>query len=145
MKILRWLLIALSPLLVVLAYLIWQLINPPRHDPVLIEQLTNEYRQENGLQPLERDPYLCSIANERIVEIQSDWSHRGFYEAIRLGYYNDSYDLYGENLTNTKGGSVVALTNFKKSHTHNENLLGDYNLICVAVDGTYVVQIFGKK
>ena len=115
-------------------------------------RLTNEYRVSQGLNVLEKDLELCEVAEIRAREIVDTWSHERpdgtkFYN-ILLGM---KYEMVaaGENIGRYQNSEEEVLDMWKQSETHNENMLGDYTHIGVAIykeDGKYhFVQIFTRR
>lgn len=99
-------------------------------------RLTNEYRVSQGLNALEKDLELCEVAEIRVREIVDTWSHERpdgtkFYN-ILLGM---KYEMVaaGENIGRYQNSEEEVLDMWKQSETHNENMLGDYTHIGVAI------------
>ena len=121
-----------------------------------VEQAINKYRAERGLNPLITYEPLCDLAKVRVYEIKTDWSHFGFEK--RSGENSGDGTLYkrfcdtdklkctfiGENLARDFTSTSSVLNAWKVSKGHNDNLLGDYNSQCVAIDGLYIASLFAK-
>lgn len=117
----------------------------PNTEEAEIIRLTNEYRQANGLNALAVDDRMEEAATTRALEASVLWSHTRpngtpWYTA------NEAL-LYGENLASyyTKPENVVNA--WINSDAHRENLLKDFDTICVkkvVVEGvSYYAQEFG--
>lgn len=107
----------------------------------IIENLVNDYREENGLPRLIHDPELCKLAEVRAEEIKTDWSHAGFEE--RWGTFE--YSVFGENLGSGFLTERAFINAWKKSKSHNAGMLDtEVDRTCVATSGSYAVQLFIK-
>ena len=97
----------------------------------------NQYRQSNGLYPLEFTDDLNRIAALRLPEIQISFSHDGI-KKYRLA----------ENLNMISFGPLSnrdALSSWKGSPSHNANMLdADYRFTGYANGRGYAVQVFSK-
>jgi len=108
-------------------------------DAMTIENLVNDYREEKGLPRLIHDDNLCVIAKERAKEIKTDYSHAGFER--RWGTFK--YKRISENILHGSISNYAALKNWEGSPAHNAGMLDtEVDRTCVAVNGTYVVQLF---
>lgn len=110
--------------------------------------LVQSYRQEKGLKPYTKSEILCKIANNRVDEIQYNYSHDGFSSELLKPYENESkYTKIAENLgaenffTNHESD---VLKGWKNSVPHNETLMADYTDSCLKCKGQYCVQLFAK-
>ena len=98
---------------------------------------------------LQKYNLLCNLAQIRVEEIKTDWSHEGFKaknNEIYSKYCNENNIIctsVGENLAkgDFKNEADVVLS-WENSPEHKQNMLGDYNVQCVAVSGTYYVSLF---
>lgn len=101
-----------------------------------------QWRIEKGKNTYTRDYYLCYIANARVKEVQTDWSHNGFWvhvpEMFRHGYY-----CVGENLARGFSSTESMLNAWLLSGTHRINLEWNYTHSCVVCSNNYCVQMFG--
>ena len=121
-------------------------------DAAEIVRLTNEYREEKGLAPLEHLPAVDALAALRAMEAEENWSHTrpdgtGF-ETV-FSQYGFSYRGYGENLfsVNARFSPEEVLEAWKDSPSHNENLLRpQFDAIGVGVckvgEDYYYCQLF---
>ena len=120
-------------------------------DPDEIIRLTNEYRVSQGLNELEKDEILCEVAEIRAKEIVHTWSHTRpdgtkFYKLLK----DQDYEMQaaGENIGRYQKTADEVMQMWKESKSHNENMLGNYTRIGVAVyqeNGNYhFVQIFAR-
>jgi len=104
---------------------------------ILMEKV-NAYRESMGLSTLKKSDRLCDIAKIRIVEVQENWSHEGFY-AERFC----KECTIGENLAKEYISEQSTLSNWIKSPSHREQMVTPYTHACVVTDKDYAVQIFG--
>lgn len=122
-------------------------------------ELINDYRQQNGLEPLGLSAPL-SVASERHSE---DMGTYGFFSHTTQGssYYpagsghperiaqeGYDYDTYtAENLAYGQATAAGVFEAWRVSPDHNVNMLGDYSVIGIGlawVDGTpYWTAVFG--
>lgn len=109
-----------------------------------VEKLVNGYRVNLGLNPLEHDPKLCEIAEDRLKDVPLDWSHAGFKEKYYLeNTPNAFYKSLGENLAKDYQTSLEVLYAWSKSPTHKENIVNPkFTHSCIATDTNHVVHIF---
>ena len=71
----------------------------PNHDaPIIIhfEQILNEYRHSNGLNPIVIDGSIKEFADHRSKSLVTDYSHNGFNENIHS--YISDFTYGGENI-----------------------------------------------
>lgn len=124
-------------------------VNIPEFSDLKIEEEINNFRQRNNLSKLTRYEPLCALANLRVEEIKTDWSHKGFEERnqeIYTKYCNKGALICtsaGENLA--KGDFIDekgVVNGWENSPDHKENMMGDYNVQCVAVSGKFYVSLF---
>lgn len=118
-----------------------------------VETEINAFRQSQGLEPLGKWEPLCDFAKIRVYEIKEDFSHAGFEErTINFGE-GSVYEQFcdkdsvkctraGENLAKGYYESKEVVQGWADSPGHRKNMLGEYNVQCVAVDGGYVVSLF---
>jgi uncharacterized protein YkwD len=107
-------------------------------DAKVIEELVNDYREENGLPRLIHDPELCKLAEIRAEEITKDYSHAG----IEARFDTFPYQKLSENLSLAKNDWEV-VRGWKKSQAHNLGMLDtEVDRTCVATKGSYAVQLF---
>lgn len=110
----------------------------PAINGIDIMKLVNEYRLETNRPKLIYSDFLCSIANKRLTEIRTDWSHNGFLKSK----YCDNCTL-GENLSKNFLFSDQVMDGWLNSQPHKRILDMNYTHSCIATDGDYIVQIFG--
>lgn len=112
---------------------------------------TNEYRTEQGLSTLQKDEILCEVAEIRAKEIVNVWSHTRpdgtkFYNILE----NMDYKMgaAGENLGRYQKSIDEVMEMWKKSSSHNKNMLSNYTRMGAAIyeeNGLfYFVQIFTR-
>lgn len=110
-------------------------------DAMKIEGLVNGYREQNGLPRLTHDDKLCELAELRAEEISKDYSHAGV--EARFGTF--SYKRLSENIVAGRLTDFATFSSWKGSPSHNAGMLDPLvDKTCVAVNGTYVVQLFIK-
>ena len=123
-----------------------------------VVELVNQYRIENGLEPLTVMTDLSDAAFLRSYETAYQFSHmrpngESCFSVVPFGtiYYG-----VAENIAAGQATPEVVMKTWKNSAGHNENMLGNYNCIgvgCFITKGTnsygqyryYWVQIFGWK
>ena len=96
------------------------------------------WRSENNLDQYIYDQSLCDVANARLGEIKSDWSHKGFAKYI----HNVDFRYLGENLAKGFDDSYQMFEAWLKSPTHRNNLI-KYTHSCLVCSDGYCVQMFG--
>lgn len=121
--------------------------------------LTNQKREENGLQSLKLNEELSKAAEEKAKDMfASDyWAHNNPQGKSPWDFItgaNYKYLYAGENLAKDFANSDGVVSAWMKSPTHRENILQDkYEDVGFAVlngrlngeETTLVVQMFGKK
>lgn len=98
----------------------------------------NEYRKSQGLSPLELDNSLNQSAQIRADEIAATntWSHArpdGQAPWTTIANWQSKYRSVGENLAKCQSSSKEAVEGWIKSQTHEENIVGDWDVMGVAV------------
>ncbi len=122
--------------------------------PSAIVEEVNHARSTHDLVPLQIDPLLTYLAEERLVDIQETgtFSHESsdgrmpWDLAEQMGF---SYVILGENLAEGYQTASAAVAGWLASSSHRANILNaDYQLTGVAVgnghNGSLIVQIFAK-
>lgn len=121
-------------------------------------QLTNEQRQQNGLQPLKYNKELAEAAQNKAADMfaRNYWAHFGpdgttpWSFILKSGY---KYEYAGENLAKNFSFSDGVVDAWMKSPSHRENMLrSEYTDVGFAIangtlngeETTLVVQMFGK-
>ncbi len=100
----------------------------------------NKWRIDNGYPAYIESASACKIADVRVKEIQSDFSHDGFIPTInKLGIVG----AYGENIVSRRLLSDLALRAWLQSPSHREALESNYTHSCIRTEGSHAVQIFG--
>jgi uncharacterized protein YkwD len=115
------------------------IITPIEQQKAEIEELINQYRLQNGKSTLSRDSYLCELAEFRLQEIKTDWSHDGFHKMKK-----EKYSSFGENLAKNWTTDKEVMKAWIDSPTHNNILLGHWTNFCVSQEEGYYVLITGK-
>jgi uncharacterized protein YkwD len=115
------------------------IITPVEQQKAEIEELINNYRLENGKSTLRKDSYLCELAEFRLQEIKTDWSHDGFRKMTK-----NKYSSFGENLGRDWHSDNDVMRAWIASPTHNDILLGHWTNFCVSQEEGYYVLITGR-
>ncbi len=144
--------LALSVVLVILAYGYPLIVPPP--PPVVLERLDapwevldgiNAYRVSRSQPPLEENPRLCALAELRMEQIQTDWSHRGFdvYGPTMFASFCPSCTRIGENLAKEFFDEQRLVDAWIASSDHLPQLLLPYTHGCLRIhaEGGYAVLI----
>jgi uncharacterized protein YkwD len=96
----------------------------------------NRYREEYHLAPLERNEVLCDLANRRVEQIQTDWSHKQFQ--TELDKIPDMTGEFHENLARTFAPEdVVSAWSMSLAGHREAMLIPDMKYGCVAQLGDY--------
>lgn len=105
----------------------------------------NLYRKEHNLNPVKHSDLLCPFAEERVREIQTDWSHKGFRaEVDNFTNAHREIDWIGENLAKEYDDAKAVFVAWDNSPTHKENLINpEYSIVCFTVDNRHIVQMLG--
>ena len=98
----------------------------------VIQQI-NDYRLEYGLGKVEPNQLTCKVARERLVEIQTDWSHNGFLKRKTYPV------IWHENLGRYASESNIVEA-WKNSPSHNKNLLRKVKNLCIKTENGYWVM-----
>lgn len=98
----------------------------------------NAYRADHQLPAFTISPETCIMAMERINDVPTEWSHKGFYRRLTEPSFDGGY--WGENLAKdfTTPAEVVAA--WDASPLHKANLLSPMNEGCFAHKGNYWVM-----
>ncbi len=126
-----------------------EFIRPTEESPNSIKSLTtyeqntdnysvmfNQYRQSKGYAPLEFTDDLNKVAELRLKELYTDFSH------YSPGNYNERL---AENIAMISFGGLndfQVLSMWQDSPNHNANLLGYYKYTGYACLGNYAIQLF---
>lgn len=117
-----------------------------------IFNLLNEYRMQSGLNTLNWNDSLNNVTKTRGCEISHTFSHT---RPNGTKWYTLAYMMNGENIAGV-ASATAAMNGWKNSEGHNENMLGNYKTVNIAVfkrvffnDNSYIpvefayyVQIF---
>ena len=114
--------------------------------------LTNEFRAESGLAPLERDAALEEAAALRARELAQSFSHTrpgGGSFASALDECGAEYMSAGENIASGYVTAADAFEGWTESPGHAANIAGDYARLAVACHVSeagvaYWVQLFAR-
>ena len=103
-----------------------------------------DWRVESGRSVYRKDYYLCYVASKRAKEIQTDWSHSGFWAYVPV-MFKLGYKHIGENLAKDFNDAESTLNAWLSSDTHRANLENDYTHSCVSCSNGYCVQMFSRR
>ena len=106
--------------------------------------LVNNWRVTNNFQPYIRSDKLCDYAQQRLMEVKTDWSHGDFLSSPPSFCPPGSSCLWGENLARGFTNESSALSSWLTSPTHRENLEDSFKYSCIVTRDTYAVQEFGN-
>ena len=118
-----------------------------------VYQLVNEFRKEQGLQPLTLDPIISAEAREHSSAMARNGgsiSHGGFNRRLQDIREKIPYRAAAENVAVNVGygdPATAAVAGWKKSPEHRKNMLGEFSLTGIGIaqgkDGRYFfTQIF---
>lgn len=101
----------------------------------------NSYRKANGLTELVWSEELEDCSRVRAEEITQKWSHT---RPDGSDWYTVNEDImWGENLAKGSGTGSDIVTAWKKSPSHNENLLNtDFRYVAISINGNYIACEF---
>lgn len=115
-------------------------------------QLTNDYRQQNGLEPLALNEAMNALAkehNDLMLEFKRNLGHEGFYDRAKK-IENSKSNAENCAFSSNKPDVLKALLDqFINDEPHKKNLLGDYNQVGIAIGQNsrkqwFVTQLFAK-
>ena len=114
-----------------------------------VAALVNEYRQQQGIEPLKVIPLLQENAQTRAVEISEEFSHTRPDGTMCFTAISSSLSYYAcaENIAYGETTPEAVIKQWKKSDGHNKNMLNsEYTHIGVGVYESnytvYWVQVF---
>ena len=114
-----------------------------------VAALVNEYRQQQGIEPLKVIPLLQENAQTRAVEISEEFSHTRPDGTMCFTAISSSLSYYtcAENIAYGETTPEAVINQWKKSDGHNKNMLNsEYTHIGVGVYESnytvYWVQVF---
>jgi uncharacterized protein YkwD len=118
-----------------------------------VHRLVNDFRQEQGLEPLTLDPRISAEAREHSAEMARSGgriSHRGFNRRLQDIGTKIPYRAAAENVAVNVGydnPARAAVEGWKKSSEHRKNMLGDFSLTGIGIaqsqaGGYFFTQIF---
>lgn len=96
----------------------------------------NEFRVKEGLPEYSIGDRACTIASERVKDIQTEFSHRLFFSRVING------EDVGENLSNGFYNETEIVHAWIYSKKHRINLLELYPKSCIKCENNRCVQIF---
>lgn len=104
--------------------------------------LVQTWRKENNLSTYIKSEVTCKVASQRLIEVQDNFSHEGFFENTKNNNYY-GYSLIGENLAENWASEEVTLKKWLESPKHLENLKKPFTESCIKCLGNSCVHIFG--
>jgi uncharacterized protein YkwD len=114
-------------------------------DPMGIYNLVNQYRTDIGLKTLAFNPEMCAFAEQRVEEIQTDYSHAGFEKMVASEEKPFQYVYAGENIDEGSFNAGFSVRRWLQSSSHRENIESiNYTDTCVVVKNGYAVQLFAS-
>lgn len=106
--------------------------------------LVSQYRVNRDLPPLKLSNTLCEFASVRADQIQTDWSHNGFFTLSSQEPYKTSFYFLGEVLARNLSTNQEILQGWESSPPHKAELdRPDYHHACVKMKGDFTVMNFG--
>lgn len=120
---------------------------PPLNQDRLFE-LVQTWRVQNKLPKYQQNEALCQVAQMRAEDIQTNWSHKGFYEfADELKrtkpQFAGTYSL-GENLAQDYLTEEEALEGWLNSPSHLKNLKAPYQFSCIRCVNGHCAHLFAS-
>lgn len=114
-----------------------------RVDQDVLFNLIQQWRMENNLQTYVKSDLLCKIAEIRVREIYSDFSHNGLKG--KAAKYCPNTCLLSENIAeNIITGEADVLRAWLNSSPHAAALKQDFKYSCLMSDGLKTVQLFSN-
>lgn len=95
------------------------------------------FRLNNGMSLPPPNQYMCNLALTRAQEIQTDFSHNGFYSSPLIQKYKGTWD---ENLAYGFMDANRVMLAWEKSPTHLKNLEAPMKYVCFVESGKYWVM-----
>ena len=109
-------------------------VTPPSNWAQEVIALTNQYRQQAGLNALTYQPALDAGANIRAQEIVGTWSHTRPNGQAANTAFNVRFSLFGENIAKGKRTPSAVMTGWMNSPGHKSNILNpSYTQMTAAV------------
>lgn len=99
--------------------------------------LINIFRMQHNVAPIYLNTATCAFAQTRLVEVEQNFSHAGFY--ARVPELRREAYRWDENLAKNFPTPISVLYGWENSPTHRANLLDTSTYGCVASDGKYWV------
>ncbi len=109
-----------------------------------LSSLVNNWRVSKNLQSLTKNEKLCSLADVRSVEIQTDFTHAQFFP-LAQPITNKYHVIIGENLSKGFDTEQETLNAWLNSPEHYQNLVDSkFTQTCIVCKQTYCVQEFAS-
>lgn len=106
-------------------------------DPMVIENLINDYRESKGLHRLIHDEDLCPAVQAKLDHMFKEqyWNHFPPGGESTFFTYSGFYEQLGENLALSYDDEQTIIDGWINSPKHNENMLkANYTHQCVKTD-----------
>lgn len=116
-----------------------QFVYPPLNAEKL-STMVDDWRTSEGFAVYKPSVEMCEIANKRLSEIKTDFSHNKFL--------NNDYCVecaIAENLSRGHETELATLNAWLNSDTHRGMLEDSYTHACLVTDNHHAVQIFGYR
>jgi uncharacterized protein YkwD len=117
---------------------------PPELNSEKLWSLVQAWRQSAGFKTYTKDRRLCEMAQVRLGQIKTDWSHYQFQGVVDRYFYGKYDYSVGENLAREEISEQSTLDQWLLSPDHRENLDAPYKYSCIVTEGGYAVQFFAN-
>jgi uncharacterized protein YkwD len=108
--------------------------------------VVNKWRSTQSLDEYIRDKRLCSYAQVRLLELDGDLSHQGFFEFEEQVFAETDFAGLGENLASgvSQQNLDEVLENWLNSPEHKRNLGDSFSHACIVCQQSICVQLFAR-
>lgn len=103
-------------------------------------QLIAEFQIKNIGRSSVESPKVCAMADKRLAETRSDWSHNGFYVHLK----DFAYTKIAENIIKGYSTEQLALQGWLNSTSHRKNLAENFVYSCLRCEGNRCVHVFAS-
>jgi len=108
-------------------------------------EMIENWRKDNNLPQYLESEFTCSVADHRVKEIVTDYSHNQFRDHIWCPTCKSEYTI-SENINTVYPSNLATengmLDSWLNSASHSANLKFNYSHSCLRCDQGYCVQIF---
>lgn len=116
-------------------------------NPYVVAQAVNAERTKHGMLALVWNGTLCGLADERLLDIHSDFSHDKWLSELQQQSYFSPMQRFGENLAEGQNSVTDLMSEWIASPEHEQNILDrTFFSTCVTTDTvgytTFTVQEF---